>query len=157
MKHWHSNVRRTPEGEETTRLILETLRLSNALMTAGDDLAREFGLTSARWQVLGAVRDEPRTISGIARFLGLTRQSVQRTVHRLEQDGFVELVENPDHRRAHLVSPADLGRTTLEALSEKQTAWVNEIARDMASANIRIATGILRGLGNRLREGTGTD
>lgn len=133
-------------------MILETFRFHGALMAAGDELTREFGLTSARWQVLGAIWDESRTVSSIARFMGLTRQSVQRTARRLEADGFVTMQPNPEHKRAKLVTLTDTGRVTLEKLSEKQAAWVSELSEDMQPANIRIAVGIMRGLTNRLTE-----
>ncbi len=51
---------------------------------AGDQLLAEFGLTSARWQVLGAVAlsGAPQPVASIARNMGLTRQAVQRVVAR---------------------------------------------------------------------------
>ncbi|MDC0336165.1 MarR family transcriptional regulator [Pseudodesulfovibrio sp.] len=152
MKAWQKGAERSPSGEEATRLMVETSRLHGALAEAGDRLACEFGLTSARWQVLGAVWDEPRTVSGIARFMGLTRQSVQRTATRLEVDGFVEFKENPDHARARLVSLTRKGETTLKALSHKQAQWISQVTEGMEPANIRIATGVMRGLVNRLQE-----
>lgn len=152
MKVWEKAAGRSSSGEEATRLILETFRLNGALLTTGDDLASEFGLTSSRWQVLGAVWDEPRTVSGIARFMGLTRQSVQRTVRRLEKDGFVTLEDNPEHKTARLVKLTQHGVDTLDALSEKQAKWVSDLSEGMQPANIRIAVGVMRGLVGRLTE-----
>jgi hypothetical protein len=40
---------------QITDLILETFRLNGELLTAGDRLVADLSLTSARWQVLGAV------------------------------------------------------------------------------------------------------
>jgi len=152
MKEWQTAPKRTQSGEETTRLILETFRFHGALLAAGDELTREFGLTSARWQVLGAVWDDPRTVSGIARFMGLARQSVQRTVQRLEKDGFIKLQDNPDHARARLVALTKNGETTLQELSKKQADWVSDLSNGIEPVNIRIGVGIMRGLTNRLTE-----
>ena len=152
MKRWNMASIRSQSGEETARLILETFRFHDVLMAAGDTLAREFGLTGARWQVLGVVWDKPRTVSSVARFMGLTRQSVQRTTLRLAKDGFIKLEGNPEHARAKLVTLTDKGTSTLQKLSEKQAAWVSELAEDMAPANIRIGVGMMRGLINRLDE-----
>lgn len=157
MKAWQKSPQRSQSGEEATRLILETFRFHGALMAAGDELTHEFGLTSARWQVLGAIWDASRTVSSIARFMGLTRQSVQRTTLRLEADGFVTMQPNPEHKRARLVVLTTKGRDTLEQLSDKQAAWVSALSEDMQPANIRIAVGILRGLGNRLTEPDGNE
>ncbi|MDH3233798.1 MAG: MarR family transcriptional regulator, partial [Alphaproteobacteria bacterium] len=41
--------------EAVTALILETFRLNGRLLAAGDRLVGDLGLTSARWQVLGAI------------------------------------------------------------------------------------------------------
>ena len=46
----------TPEAVLLTRLVLELFRLNGRLLAAGDAMTRDLGLTSARWQVLGAVR-----------------------------------------------------------------------------------------------------
>lgn len=42
-----------------TELILETFRLNGRLLAAGDALVANIGLTSARWQVLGAIALSP--------------------------------------------------------------------------------------------------
>jgi hypothetical protein len=49
----------TPAGAATTELILETFRLNGLLLEAGDRLVADIGLTSARWQVLGAIALAP--------------------------------------------------------------------------------------------------
>ena len=94
-----------------TGLILETFRLNGRLLTAGDALVSDLGLTSALWQVLGAVAMSPMPlpVSHIARNMGLTRQTVQRTANELEADGFVRFAPNPHHQRAKLVLLTDLG------------------------------------------------
>ena len=91
-----------------TELILETFRLNGRLLAAGDALVRDLGLTSARWQVLGAVAMSPvpLPVSHIARNMGLSRQGVQRVADELEARGIVRFAPNPHHRRARLVLPA---------------------------------------------------
>jgi DNA-binding MarR family transcriptional regulator len=78
--------RRTPAGEALTDLILEVFRVNGDLISAGDRIASEFGQSSARWQVLGAIEDEAMTVPAIARRMGLTRQAVQRTVDVLADE-----------------------------------------------------------------------
>jgi DNA-binding MarR family transcriptional regulator len=82
-------------------------------------------LTSARWQVLGAVAlaERPLTVPQIARRIGLTRQSVHATAKRLIRDGLLELAPNADHRRSQLVRLTDAGRTKYAAL-EWRLEWV---------------------------------
>ena len=81
-----------PDGA-VTALILEAFRLNGRLLAAGDALVAGLGLTSARWQVLGAVAASPASLSvaQIARGMGLTRQAVQRLANDMERDGLCVL------------------------------------------------------------------
>src|ERR671924_2040048 len=96
-----SEAERTSVGDTATEVILATFRANGLLLGSGDLLAQEHGLTSARWQVLGAIAlaQRPLTVPQIARRMGLSRQTVHTTVSRLVADGLVELVPNADHRR----------------------------------------------------------
>jgi DNA-binding MarR family transcriptional regulator len=118
---------RSAAAEALTDLILEVFRLNGRLLAAGDALTRPFGQTSARWQVLGAIADEPRTVASIARDMGLARQSVQRTADLLERDGIVEFAANPAHRRAKLVRLSRRGRRILERITHAQVGWANDL------------------------------
>ena len=95
----------TPEGASLTELILEVFKLNGRLLGAGDQLVASLGLTSARWQVLGAIAfaGAPQPVANIARNMGLTRQAVQRVVNELETEGFLMFAPNPHHQRAKLV------------------------------------------------------
>jgi DNA-binding MarR family transcriptional regulator len=120
--------RRGAAAEALTELILEVFRLNGRLLTAGDRITSRFGQTSARWQVLGAIPDEPRSVADIARVMGLTRQSVQRTADLLAEDGLVEYAENPAHRRAKLVRLTPRGRRVLDRIDDAQAEWANRLA-----------------------------
>ena len=121
---------RTPEGEKATGLILTTFRVNGLLLAAGDLLTAEHGLTSARWQVLGAIAyaQRPLTVPQIARRMGLTRQTVHTTINRLLADGVVELVPNKDHQRSQLVRLTELGQDRYQAIDQEQAAWVSRLA-----------------------------
>lgn len=122
-------VRRTPAAARVTDLILEVFRLNGRLLAAGDRLVGDLGLSSARWQVLGAINVGPLTVAQIGRAMGLTRQAVQRVVNELEADGIVELVDNPEHRRARLVRLTPEGRNRLDEATRRQAGWVNRLSR----------------------------
>ena len=74
---------------ELTDLVLEVFRLNGRIIASGDALVARIGLTSARWQVLGAIALQagPAPVVRIADAMGLTRQSVQRTVDALAEEG----------------------------------------------------------------------
>jgi len=104
----------TRGGRAVTALILEVFRLNGHLLTAGDRLTQEIGLTSARWQVLGAIAlaGAPQPVANLARTMGLTRQAVQRTANELSAAGLVEFAPNPHHQRAKLVVLTRKGHNT---------------------------------------------
>jgi DNA-binding MarR family transcriptional regulator len=145
-------IDRTPGGEAATGVILSTFRANGLLLEAGDLLGSDEGLTSARWQVLGAiaVAERPLTVPQIARRMGLTRQSVHATVKRLVRDGFLELAPNADHRRSRLVGLTEPGRAKYEAIDARQSAWVNRLARGVGRSELETAQRVLDELCRRL-------
>ncbi len=134
-----------------TDLVLETFRLNGRLLATGDRLARQVGLTSARWQVLGALEAGPLPAAGIARRMGLKRQSVQRLVDVLADEGVVAFEENPTHRRAKLVRTTDEGKRRYARLTDIQKEWANRVSRGLDPAALRIATELMKEVQLRLR------
>jgi DNA-binding MarR family transcriptional regulator len=143
---------RTPEGEKATEVLLSVFRANGLLVAAGDRLAAEHGLTSARWQVLGAITlsRRPLTVPQIARRMGRTRQSVHTTVDRLLADGLVELSPNADHRRSQLVRLTELGDRRYRAIDEQQAPWANELAQGLSDSDLQITARVLDELCTRL-------
>jgi DNA-binding MarR family transcriptional regulator len=142
----------TPAGAAVTELILDVFRLNGRLLAAGDRLVADVGLTSARWQVLGAIAlaATPSPVARLARGMGLTRQGVQRIVNELAAEGLVELVPNPHHRRAQLVLLTEAGRNAYQAASERQVPWVNRLAEGLDEPELTAARRVLRALIQRL-------
>lgn len=136
-----------------TSLILETFRLNGALLSAGDRLIGDLGLSSARWQVLGPIADAPQalTVAQIARNMGLTRQAVQRVVNEMVADGLLQLASNPRHRRARLVAMTDEGRRVYEAAMARQAPWASALGGGLTEAEINDACRVLLALRLRLR------
>ena len=141
----------SPAGAAITGLILEIFRVNGLLLGAGDRLTRELGLTSARWQVLGALAEGPLTAAQIARNMGLKRQSVQRLVDLLEEEGIVRFEDNPHHRRAKLVRMTEAGQRKYAKISGIQAAWANRLSRDLKLGELHSAVALLREIEARLR------
>ena len=136
---------RTPEGEVLTGLILETFRLNGSLLEAGNRITKPYGLTSARWQVMGALDLEgrPLTVSQIARRMGLTRQAVQRIVNDLAKLEMVDVKSNVDHKRAPLISVSRTGVEAMEKINAAQARWVNQLADGLSEKQISQAMRLL--------------
>ena len=138
-------------GAAATRLILEVFRANGLLLAVGDRLTRPLGLTSARWQVLGALADGPATVAQVARDMGLARQSVQRLANLLEKERLVAFAANPNHRRAALVELTSKGRSAYDRISEIQARWVNRLASGLDARKLEGALVLLKELQARLR------
>jgi DNA-binding MarR family transcriptional regulator len=151
-----SKTKRTPAGDGLTNLILDLFRANGLLLTAGDRLVAPLGLTSARWQILGAIvgAERPEPVAWLARNLGANRQNVQRIVNDLERDGLVTFEANPHHRRAQLVVLTDKGRQAFEAAGRLQVPWVNGLADGLSVKEIDAAHRVVTTLRSRL-EGNG--
>ncbi|TKK42519.1 MarR family transcriptional regulator [Pseudomonas fluorescens] len=135
-------------------LVLEIFRASARLLTAGDRLAAELGLTSARWQLLGTIvyAERAQPVSWIARDMGANRQNVQRIVNDLVKDGLLEFQPNPHHRRAQLVVLTEAGREAFDLAMNLQTPWINELAEGLDIDAIQTTHQVLNHLRNRLEE-----
>lgn len=148
-----AGTRRTPAGAALSDLILDLFRLSSRMLTAGDRLVAELGLTSARWQVLGAIAQDPKRpqpVAWLARDLGANRQNVQRIVNDLEGDGLVTFEANPHHRRAQLVVLTDKGRRAYEAAMDRQAPWVNALAAGLAAKDLETVHRVILALRQKL-------
>jgi DNA-binding MarR family transcriptional regulator len=139
-------------SEALTQLILEVFRLNGGLLSAGDRLVADLGLTSARWQVLGAIALSPTAepVARLARSMGLHRQGVQRIVNELDAEGIVALADNPHHRRARLVRLTKKGETLYREAERRQKPWARDLAKGLDPKAISAAHGLLKSLRDRL-------
>jgi DNA-binding MarR family transcriptional regulator len=131
-------TKRTRAAEAVTDLALDVFRLNGLLLTAGDRIVAPLGLTSARWQVLGAIAyaEHAQPVAWLARDMGGNRQNVQRIVNDLRKTGLVTLEVNPHHRRASLVVLTDKGRRTFDEAMRVQAPWANLLSEDLAIKDI---------------------
>lgn len=139
-----------------SKLVLELFSLNNRMITAGDKLVADLGLTSARWQILGTIvaADRPQPVAWLARDMGAHRQNIQRIVNDLEKEGLVAFQPNPHHRRAQLVVLSDKGRQVYETAMRLQAPWINELSEGLRVEDIEATHKVLTALRRRL-EGDG--
>lgn len=152
-------MKRTPAGDALTNLMLDLFRLNSLVLTAGDRLVAPLSLTSARWQILGAIVGAERTqpVAWIARDLGANRQNVQRIVNDLHKDGLVVFEPNPHHRRAQLVVLTDKGRQAFDAAMELQTPWVNRLSEGLTAKELETVHRAITSLRKKLEANEVTD
>ncbi len=141
-------------ADAIVELISQSFRLNGRLQTTADRMARDVGLTGTRWQVLNAVDQatRPATISDIARWMGLARQSVQQVANALAEDDLIAYQPNPKHQRAPLVVVTNKAATLLEGLNEQRFAWARTVATTLPVDDIKVANEILRAVLEKLSD-----
>jgi DNA-binding MarR family transcriptional regulator len=140
------------------KLIVAVFRLNGRLLDAGDRLVSELGLTSAWWQVLGALAlsPVPLPVAHIARNMGLSRQSVQRIADLLAKNALVRFEANPHHQRAKLVVLTTQGAAAVKAAEERQRPWARDMAAGLNVARIAGALEVLSLMDQHLANAKGT-
>lgn len=121
------------QQDALSRTALGVFRLNGQFLAVADKLAEPAGLTAAWWQVLGAVLPEPLPVSGIARVMGITRQSVQRIADLLVREGLAVYEPNPAHRRAKLLAPTEAGRAAVSRIGPGHAALADRLAEACGS------------------------
>ena len=106
---------------------LSIFKVNGQMLAAGEQLARPAGLTVAWWQVLGSVLRRPLNAAGIAREMGITRQAVQRVANRLIDDGLLEALPNPAHKRSPLLSATPDGLAAVQQIAPQQADFATRL------------------------------
>ena len=154
-----AQLKRTPGGDAVTDLVLDLFRLNNQLLSAGDRLVAPLGLTSARWQILGAIvaADYPQPVAWLARNLGAHRQNVQRIINDLAKEGLVGFETNPHHRKAQLVVLTKKGKQTFDEAMRVQAPWSNSLADGLTVKDIETAHRVMLAMRQNLNAKDGVE
>lgn len=129
-----------------SRSALGVFRLNGQFLGVAEELARPAGLTADWWQVLGAVLGEPLPVAGIARAMGITRQSVQRIADLLVERDLAEYRPNPAHRRAKLLAPTEQGRAAIRRIDPGHAAFAERLAEAFGEDELDAAVQVLERL-----------
>ncbi len=108
-------------------LALNVFRLKGLFTSVGDQITASVGQSSARWQVLGRIHYEPRTVAQMARDMGNARQSVQRIADILVKEGLAVYKANPSDRRTQLLELTPKGLETLSNIEASYEEWAKKV------------------------------
>jgi DNA-binding MarR family transcriptional regulator len=129
---------------------LGVFKLNGQLLDVAEGLSRPVGLTAAWWQVLGAVLHHPLPVAGIARQMGITRQSVQRIADLLVDKGLAEYLDNPAHRRAKLLRPTPEGLAAVQRIGPAHAKLAKRLADELGMDEFRHTLEVLERLSKAL-------
>ena len=130
-------------------LSLLVFRAQRALNLEGDQLTSAWGLTSAKWKVLGAVdlASKPVSAAAIGRAMGLTRQAALKQTDQLLAMGLLTQQVNPDDTRAPVYSLSPTGQRAYDGISaawrQRGTTLVNGIAPSALEVTSQVLSTLL--------------
>jgi len=138
--------------DTVTEIILIVFRLNARLLEQGDRLVQPLGLTSARWQVLGAIAlaQEPQTAPQIAVTMGVTRQGVQKQLNLAVAEGLVVAHPNPRHQRSPLHALSATGQVAYDDAMALQRVWAKSLGQGLTLPELQSAKQALTALEHRL-------
>jgi len=134
-----------PQVAALGQLLDEAVLLARRLSALAAELHGEARLSGERRNLLRELdRRGPQTVPQLARLRSVTRQHVQALVNPLAEHGYVEFVDNPAHRRSHLVRLTPSGKAHLGELDRRETAALSRLEIEASREEIAAAAGVLR-------------
>jgi DNA-binding MarR family transcriptional regulator len=142
--------------DEIDKLVISIFQINGALLAAGDQITAPYGITSARWQVLGALafNENSLTIPHVARYMGLSRQAVIKQMKLLAADGLVQNLSNEAHKRSELWSLTAVGQRVYDSIMESQRALIRQWRSGLSLEEIRQCSRVLQTFENSVNRTT---
>jgi len=140
-------VRKT-KADQLTDVVLTLFQLNGALVDWGDGFVAPEGLTSARWQMLGALAlaGQPLTAPQVGARMGVSRQGAQKQLHLLAQSGLIEVRANPQHKRSPLHALTAPGLRTYGAIAQRWQERAQGLAAAFSAEELRTTAQVLAAL-----------
>ena len=136
----------TPSKIETLdAFFTATVSLFHTLTTAAEDLHQQGNFTAGKRGVLrGLYRLGPQTVPHMAKVRPVSRQYIQMLADQLEEEGLVEFVENPAHKRSRLVRLTEKGKMLIETMLRREAHLFKDLPIPVCDQDILTATAVLR-------------
>jgi DNA-binding MarR family transcriptional regulator len=144
---------RPSQSDVVTEIMLGIFRVNARLLEKGNQLVAPLGMTSARWQILGAIALSGQAAScpQVAAAMGVSRQGAQKQLNLALEDGLIAAHDNPRNVRSPLYDLTAVGRRTYAAAMALETPWARALARGVAPADWLTTLNVLRELDARLQ------
>ena len=128
-------------------VIDETRALFHRMRAAAEELHGQGELSGGRRGVLRDLdRLGPQTVPQMARSRPVSRQHIQGIVNQLAEEGYVEFIENPAHKRSHLVTLTEKGKELVSAMNHREEKILTQLEINISESDMKIAANVLRSL-----------
>ena len=123
----------------------QTLALFRRLRLVAEELHGGGPLSGGKRNLLRELeRLGPRTVPQMARARSVTRQHVQMHVNDLAGQGYVELVDNPAHKRSKLVRLTEEGEGAVALMRRREVRLLSQLDVAATEEELRNAANVLR-------------
>lgn len=147
---------RTRAGSDLEALVLEILGAFFDLRAAGQEEGLVNASGAGTWGLMRILREEgPRTVPEVARMRSVSRQYIQKLANELIEDGLIELIPNPTHKRSKRMRLTRKGEKEFDRLTGRLRGFLEGIAADFSSTDLSAATRTIRALRSRLSPASG--
>jgi len=122
-----TNIRTSGEGEKDRQLMFSIVNAGRAVEQRLEEALGRVGLSLAKFGALTHLMEagEPLNLSECAKKMACVRSNITQLMDRLEADGLVRRLADPQDRRAVKAAVTRLG-------AERQAAGLKEVARVQA-------------------------
>ena len=108
-------------------------------------------LTPAEIKLFNTLRGSKKSISDLSRVMGISRQAVHKTTHRLMEFGYIELTISPDNKRDRLVSITRKGLKVRERGAKIIREIEGKLSKNIGRDNLELIRDLLEENLNTLR------
>ena len=123
----HSPAQRSGQSEKDRQLVFSLINAARAVESRLEEALARVGLSLAKFGALTHLIEagEPLSLSECAKKMSCVRSNITQLMDRLEADGLVQRVANPQDRRGTRAAVTPLG-------AQRQAAGARELARVQA-------------------------
>jgi DNA-binding MarR family transcriptional regulator len=140
--------------EKLTKIFLSIFRLNAILLAEGNRIVSPLGLTSARWQVLGALALSNRALTcpQVASAMGITRQGALKQLDLCKDEALLAVKENPKHERSPLYELTVHGKKIFNQAMVLQAKWAKALSAGFSDSDLSLVYENLTQLETKLSE-----
>jgi DNA-binding MarR family transcriptional regulator len=105
------------------------------------------------WSMLRILKmNGPQTVPQIARYRYVPRQSIQKLANQMLQDGVIELINNPAHKRSKLLRLTPKGEAVFQKLSDRFSWLCETLAKRQDAVQLQNAVVVVKHLREQLKQ-----
>ncbi|MCY1541620.1 homoprotocatechuate degradation operon regulator, HpaR [compost metagenome] len=114
-------------------------------------------MTFPRFDILSQLYRVPDglILGELSQRLMVSPGNITSVIKRLMEDGLIVRNQNPDDRRENIVQMTAEGRAKFAQMAEANEAWIRDLTKDLAPADIRSLQALLQKLKTSVRRALG--